>query len=76
MRPLTKWMLLLCAVTLGLPGCSQTAKVTVNDGAGFVLNDPDRESAVWLINHNLPLYKRISGNDEFCMKQPGCRKTP
>lgn len=69
-----KWMLPLFAVMQASSGCSQTAKVTVNDGAGYVLNNPDRPSATWLINNNLPLYKRISGNDKICMKQPGCKK--
>jgi len=58
----------------GLNGCSQTAKVTVVDGSGFVKNDPDREASVWLINHKLPLYKRIIGNDKTCMMQAGCQK--
>ncbi len=67
----TRWTLLLFAMTLALPGCSQTAKVTVNDGAGFAALTPARPTMAFIVNNDAPFARQILSHNATCAKQPG-----
>ena len=74
MRPLTKWMLVLCASTLGLSGYSTTERASVADGSGFSTLTPTRETTAYIVNTDPPFARQVLAHNRTCEAQPGCAK--